>query len=294
VLKRTATNLLFIVYHAKAPVLARLSRRALEKLFSLGVQIDGLETPLQARYLQSDCQNADAIKKKILARFQKISLMPLPASMILHKELPFAVPAAGSIKLNNSNLLMEKLGALILNDSEDPGSLRAALDKEQRVFSRRTHCRPVSEVSKEKYPSTVPSRERTYVVIAHLSEEEDISFLVKVLYYWEMLYPQFSHKYPQTVEQYKVYKEQKEKKEILQAQSNDINASQLDTKAKGSASECASGTGRIADKIFQFLPDFNAVSDCEERLPLGWQFNYSSIYNDMKVNKVERKTIIKR
>jgi len=44
-----------------------------------------------------------------------------------------------------------------------------------------------------------------YIVLAHLNEEEDISFLIKVLYYWEELNPTFSKNQPKTIEEYKKY-----------------------------------------------------------------------------------------
>lgn len=40
----------------------------------------------------------------------------------------------------------------------------------------------------------------------HLPFEEDISFLIKVFYYWEQLFPKFSMNYPKTIEEYVKYK----------------------------------------------------------------------------------------
>lgn len=50
-------------------------------------------------------------------------------------------------------------------------------------------------------------------MLAHLTEEEDITFLLKVLYYWEEMYPRFTSKQPKTVEQYKAFKEKQALKE---------------------------------------------------------------------------------
>ncbi len=36
------------------------------------------------------------------------------------------------------------------------------------------------------------SGENSYMVVAHLNEEEDIAILLKVFYYWEELYPSFT------------------------------------------------------------------------------------------------------
>lgn len=42
-----------------------------------------------------------------------------------------------------------------------------------------------------------------YIVLGQLSEEEDLTFLLKVLYYWEELYPtSTSFSQPKTVEAY--------------------------------------------------------------------------------------------
>lgn len=51
------------------------------------------------------------------------------------------------------------------------------------------------------------------MVLVHLTNEEDITFLLKVLYYWEELHPSFTLKYPKTADEFKVYKETKVKKE---------------------------------------------------------------------------------
>ncbi len=40
------------------------------------------------------------------------------------------------------------------------------------------------------------------MVLIHLANEEDLTILLKVLYYWEELYPTFTSKYPKTVDEY--------------------------------------------------------------------------------------------
>lgn len=58
----------------------------------------------------------------------------------------------------------------------------------------------------------VPDPEKRYRVIIHLCQEEEISILLKVLYWWEELYPGKS-KYPQTLQEYIEMREREKKRE---------------------------------------------------------------------------------
>ena len=51
------------------------------------------------------------------------------------------------------------------------------------------------------------------MVLVHLTNEEDITFLLRVLFYWEELHPSFTLKLPKNVDEYKTYRELKQKKE---------------------------------------------------------------------------------
>ena len=53
--------------------------------------------------------------------------------------------------------------------------------------------------------------DKKYRVIIHLSQEEEISILLKVLYFWEELYP--TKKYPQTLQEYIDTREKEKKRE---------------------------------------------------------------------------------
>ena len=47
----------------------------------------------------------------------------------------------------------------------------------------------------------MPTNRKT-VALIHLAQEEDVSFLVKVFYFWEELYPSFTLNYPKTYEEF--------------------------------------------------------------------------------------------
>lgn len=60
-----------------------------------------------------------------------------------------------------------------------------------------------------------------FIVLGQLSEEEDLTFLLKVLYYWEELYPtQTSIGMPKNVEEYLEQKKNHELKKEAIAKSN--------------------------------------------------------------------------
>ena len=65
----------------------------------------------------------------------------------------------------------------------------------------------------------VDKKQRETIVLLQLNNEEDLSFLVAVLYYWESLYPSFSLKHPKTVEEYLKNKEDKIRRENEQKNS---------------------------------------------------------------------------
>jgi len=60
------------------------------------------------------------------------------------------------------------------------------------------------------------SKDQQFVVIMHLHHEEDLSFLLSVLYYWEDLYPSFTKSYPKTLKEY-LDKREKEKEKTVKA-----------------------------------------------------------------------------
>lgn len=37
------------------------------------------------------------------------------------------------------------------------------------------------------------------------------------------------------------------------------------------------------EKVFIALPEINGISEKEENLPIGWQFNYIGLYNDLTI-----------
>lgn len=40
---------------------------------------------------------------------------------------------------------------------------------------------------------------------------------------------------------------------------------------------------KLMERVFVSLPEINGIAEKEEDLPIGWQFNYIGMFNDMTV-----------
>ena len=107
------------------------------------------------------------------------------------------------------------------------------------------------------------SDQRKYKVMIHLCQEEEVSVLLKVLWWWEELYPQIQPKLPKSIEEFK--DREKKREEVVPSAETQIPAKQQ---------------YKILERVLLTHPD---VYDEEEPLPLGWGFNYSNLFGDMKV-----------
>ena len=144
--------------------------------------------------------------------------------------------------------------------------------------------------------SKEPSKNKDTVVLIQLSNEEDISFLVTVFYYWEELYPSFSLKYPKSLDEFYRQKEEKLKRENEQkltsiANSQSIEKCPIPPPANNIPQPTLSSmySHKIFEKLILNQPDFNLLEEEESELPFGWYLNYMGIFPDMKCPKPKSK-----
>ena len=60
---------------------------------------------------------------------------------------------------------------------------------------------------------TSQTEEKKYKVLVQVCDEEEISHLVQVLYYWEELNPSITMRLPKTIEEYVELREKEKKRE---------------------------------------------------------------------------------
>lgn len=122
---------------------------------------------------------------------------------------------------DNLTLLLEKLGGLIFQNKQ-PGSagsnpLQTKLEK--IIEDSKNQC--ISKYSKKLNKNLAEKNksqgsedgESLYVVLLHLQEEEDLSFLLDTFYHIEKLNPTFTKEYPQNYEQYLEFEKERKQKE---------------------------------------------------------------------------------
>ena len=132
--------------------------------------------------------------------------------------------------------------------------------------------------------SPTSSGEDAYQICLHMTNEEDLCPLIRVLFYWESLYPSFTKKLPKDYAEYlELIKKQSVKTEPLDnivrkpAKINDVNLQfyqQMTNKMK------------MCENVIQDLPDFDALKG---NLPIGWFLNSSHIFSDQKFKKTHKK-----
>lgn len=135
----------------------------------------------------------------------------------------------------------------------------------------------------------VEKKQRETIVLLQLNSEEDLSFLVTVLYYWESLYPSFSLKHPKTVEEYLKNKEDKIRRENEQKNFGTYPQNIAEKGGSGMINQNQNFISKLQEKIFTNMPEFNVIEENEESLPIAWHLNYLGLFNDMKVSKSENK-----
>ncbi|KAL4510149.1 hypothetical protein ABPG72_010342 [Tetrahymena utriculariae] len=320
-------SLLFYAYQSETPVQVRLVLRCLKRLSHLFIvnqeqneNNNILSSPFNPKYFFYEVQNLQEISihcsKELQQNYMQI-LQSIPKPELKKTYLEYSKPSSKVFPLHYINLLFEKIGNYILNEKSEQNepSLRKSLIKLltrvqiSNQFKNRNSSLYLTFNSDQnkKRDKNIPVAEKSdnqsnsYIVLGQLSEEEDLTFLLKVLYYWEELYPtSTSLSLPKTVE---TYLEQKkildQKKETLQKVLfvyffQIFNYYQLffqttatqNQAEKADADASSAHTQRLhklMDKIFIALPEINGISEKEEELPVGWQLNYIGLFNDLTV-----------
>ena len=270
VLKELGFASYFIIYQHEAPsVISNAVKIA--QIISDAVRLDNIATPYDADYMYYRYKEFESLQKALKSQ----SLHEIVPEDFEQKTIPVQVPksALQGFYFNNYFTTLEKLGRLVLNQKDQDLTFRNIIDNDLILY---------------KSPSDAKEKKKA-IVMLHLATEEDLSFLVKVFYYWEELYPTFTKKYPQTYEEYKKNKESQSKKEgeiKLKPSGDKIPAGQqLPQSQVANIIE----RFRIHEKIFQNIPDVNLISVDEQELNLGWECNMLGNMNDCKAKRSEIK-----
>ncbi|KAL4466976.1 hypothetical protein ABPG74_010573 [Tetrahymena malaccensis] len=307
-------SLLFYAYQSETPVQVRLVLRCLKQLSHLfNVSQDQpdnnniLSSPFNPKYFFYEVQNLQEISthcsKELSQNYMQI-LQSIPKPLLKKTYLEYNKPSSSIFPLHYINLLFEKIGNYILNEKvnekgeQNEPTLRQSLINllTKTQISNQYKNRSGSlylqfnQDQNKKRDKSLPAAEKsehssnTYIVLGQLSEEEDLTFLLKVLYYWEELYPtSTSLSLPKTVE---AYLEQKkisdQKKETLQ-KSTAASQNQAEKADNDGNNAHTQRLHKLMDKIFIALPEINGISEKEEELPVGWQFNYIGLFSDLTV-----------
>ena len=326
ILAKDITTLFHLLYFLNQPSLSRLLLKSLT-LLAPYLPADLSPTVFETGYFAKLAMNYDDLAKNNKA--QNVHQLVQPTLFV--KELQIDRPAA-SFPLSNVSLLIEKLGQAILLQ-EDSKSLRKVLDTElaritkdldytkllhsnlarhyslgsenlladpnqpPRTLTRDSkHCSSTSSLNSEKKLNEKHSAQKDTVVLIQLSNEEDISFLVNVLYYWEELYPSFSLKHPKTLDEFYRQKEEKAKRENeqkLTSIANSQNIEKVQPNLNQNQNVVPSVTSIYSHRIFEKLiinqPDFNLLDENHENLPFGWFLNYMGVFPDLKCPKTKLK-----
>jgi len=248
-----------VTFHHSAPSIVRPSKRLSQQL---GSHIDfmSLPTPYDISYYYYQYGDYENMQKAAKAQTN----YKFEPNELVYKtiEAPKLESSASELNINNGLALIEKIGAKILMKRPEGIQIKNIVDNTLLK----------NEVEKSK----------NYTVLVHLANEEDLSFLLKVLYHWEEKYPTFTLKHPKTVEEYHKFKEHLTKKEA--------------DKAKTSNEKIPSGVHPVSEsyfkdneKIFANLPHHNLITKDEEDLPIAWMFNTLSTYSDCKAGRIELK-----
>ena len=253
--------LIFLIYNLNVPSVVRLTLRNL-KLTIPTIYSEGFKTSYDVEFFKKVIDKKEGgpivLNEELKSQQQKVINLK---KVIVEIDKPKSI-----FPLNNLTYLFEKIGQNIMQN--DSSNLKKKLKKE-------FNCNNNNDEDSEK----------KYAIVVHLAVEEDLMFLLKVLYYWEEMYPSFSLKFPKTVEQYLEIKEGKNHK--INEEKNNIN--QENKNKHNQQQEIYNYSHVIFEKLLLNIPDINIVEEDENKLPLGWQFTYLNLYQDMKFHTLEFK-----
>jgi len=246
-------------FHHNAPKILKICRKVCE-LIAPYVEFTKIPTAYDINYYYYQFTDYDNMLKA--GKTQAVYKLN-PEHLVLKQiEIPKIESKLGDIKPNNAIALFEKLGdKVLLKNQHNTVSLKNIID---------------NQLLKSE-----PLKKDLYSVFVHVGNEEDLTFMVKVLYYWEEKYPTFTLKYPKTVEEYVKYKEALAKKEA--------ESKAKAEKAQSTQIQPGESYFKNNEKIFLNLPDLNLITKDEDELPIAWEFNLLGNLTDGKMTKHEFK-----
>ena len=268
VLKELGFISYFIIYQHEAPSVIAAATKVAE-IVSENVKLDQLVTPYDIDYMYYFYKDYETLQKGFKAQ----TAHEVSAELFEIKGIPVHVPKSSlqNFRFNNYFAILEKLGRLLLNQKDEGLTFRNVINNDQVLH------RPMND-----------EKEKKTIVMLHLANEEDLSFLVKVFYYWEELYPTFSKKYPQTYENYKKHKESQSKKE-QGTKSKSAGDKSFQGQNQSSQGVNAADRFRTHEKLFLNIPDVNLISLDEKELNVGWEFDMLGNLNDCKGKRLDLK-----
>ena len=123
--------------------------------------------------------------------------------------LEFESPASQIIDQPNHPvvLLIQKLGRIVAAEQEST-VIENVIQKELQL------CQAKMRPQRSKKPAgVITSDEKRYKILVQVTDDEEISHLVRALYYWEELYPFITTRLPHTLEEYHDTREREKKRE---------------------------------------------------------------------------------
>ncbi|CAD8078334.1 unnamed protein product [Paramecium sonneborni] len=232
----------FILHHTNTPSTMRLAIR-ISKYFS-SINLNKIKyTP---KYLWIYYENSNQQQVKVLQE---------------NKELSF------------SETLLERVGQLVCQDEDtNYKNINIQLQNELVNVQKKIYS------SNNNYDQNNPQQ---YRVILHLCQEEEISILLKILYWWEELYPNLKLKLPQTYQEYMEMKEKEKKREEQKTQQQEVIAQQTEFQSQRQQQQ---QQYKLLERVLMTQPEIQ-----QKDYLLGWGFNYSNLYSDMKSGPSDNK-----
>ncbi|CAD8163525.1 unnamed protein product [Paramecium octaurelia] len=233
----------YILHHSNTPSTMRLAIR-ISKYFS-GMNLNQIKyTP---KYLWMYYENCNQQQIKVLQE---------------NKEQSF------------SEVLIERVGHMVCQDEvTDNQNINTLLQNE------------LVNVQKKMITSSNTNSDQNnnqqYRVILHLCQEEEISILLKILYWWEEQFPSLKLKLPQTYQEYLEMKEKEKKREEQKTQQQEVIAQQTEFQSQRQQQQ---QQYKLLERVLMTQPEIQ-----QKDYLLGWGFNYSNLYSDMKSGPSDNK-----
>ncbi|KRX02870.1 HECT-domain-containing protein [Pseudocohnilembus persalinus] len=295
IFENLAILLLTIIYHTNAPALLRQASNLLNMIHNY-TNFQFKTVPTQFQYLlkhfdaKQHQENFANQNEKRKASFQKdeFDFEKDIKTQVIKNDL-----SQNKHPDSNISLLMEKIGFYILSKG---GQARMADKIQQKIYriiqeskynqswtktSKSINQELKQKVHQKKYEEITDK----YIIMGHMSEEEDLSYLIHLVFHWEKQNPTFTKKLPKNYKELSQFIVQQQEAQQLQKQQNE-QAKKQHQQANVQA------TANIPEKIIQNLPYF--IGCCLENqeeidLPLGWQLNFSGIFKDFQTIFLQHK-----